>query len=367
MEIGTVLLGADSVQMAPRWWNMAAGIAVHQAADLAWAIVFFALGRHWTRGLTPARLFILALPWAAMTAAIEYYVILPRLQPLVVMQVPFWTALGVHVTSGLLYPFYPQVRAFVRHETIHWPAFSRAHGLALATALVVLCGLEVMARMHHEPAWPLVSAEKRAYDATFLRHMTAHHAVGVELATLAASNGGSPDLRDLGRLMVANQMGEIGIMQRWWRSWKGEPMPPLPHTEHRLIPGMPQPETVSRLRSQHGGAFDDAFIPVMIAHHRGAVQMADAAWNTAGDSRVRVLADSIRHAQSRQITAMDAMARRSDYPSVSLSPRASGWRPSAEECASLVRAPCGVLRSASSPPRLMRIERVNGIPRACKA
>jgi hypothetical protein len=35
------------------------------------------------------------------------------------MQVPFWTALGVHLTSGLLYPFFPQIRATViRDPTI---------------------------------------------------------------------------------------------------------------------------------------------------------------------------------------------------------------------------------------------------------
>jgi hypothetical protein len=56
---------------------------------------------------------------------IEYYLILPKLQPLVVMQVPFWTALGVHVTSGLLYPFYPQVRAIVTRQPVRRDVLSR--------------------------------------------------------------------------------------------------------------------------------------------------------------------------------------------------------------------------------------------------
>jgi hypothetical protein len=89
MEIGTVLLGANSVRSEPQWSNIAAGVFVHQSADLAWAVVFFALGRHWTWNLAPGLLLTLAMPWAALTAAIEYYVILPWLQPLVVMQVPF--------------------------------------------------------------------------------------------------------------------------------------------------------------------------------------------------------------------------------------------------------------------------------------
>jgi hypothetical protein len=85
MQIGTVLLRSDSVRVEPEWWIVAAGILVHQAADLSWAVVFFALGRYWTWNLTAPVLLVFAMPWAAITAAIEYYVILPELQPLVIM------------------------------------------------------------------------------------------------------------------------------------------------------------------------------------------------------------------------------------------------------------------------------------------
>jgi uncharacterized protein (DUF305 family) len=308
MEIGTVLLRADSVRVEPEWWNIAAGIVVHQAADLSWAVVFFALGRYWTWNLTAPVLLFLALPWAAITAAIEYYIILPRLQPLVVMQVPFWTALGVHVTSGLLYPFYPQVRAIVVRQSIHWSGFIRVLSVALAAGIVVLSGLELLARANREPAWPRLSTQQRSYDATFLRHMAAHHAVGVELATLAASNASTSDLRNLARLMVANQAGEINILERWWRSWIGGSLPPPPADEHAHIPGMPPPDTLVRLKAARGRPFDLAFIPVMIAHHQGAIQMANEAWRSAGDPRVRLMADSIRHAQSRQVAAMAVAA-----------------------------------------------------------
>lgn len=307
MEIGTVLLRAASIEAEPRWWHIAAGIFVHQMADLSWALVFFALGRYWTWNFSPRLLFIAALPWAFLTAAIEYFLILPRLQPLVVMQVPFWTPVGVHITSGLFYPFYPHLRAMVMRQSSHWNGFSRALAAALAAGLVVLSSLEVLARSDREPGWPLSSAEERAYDTRFLRHMAAHHTVGVELARMAASTAADSDLRMLGRLMVANQNGEIAIMERWWRSWMNAPMPPLPPAEHASIPGMPRPETIAELESERGVSFDAAFVRVMIAHHRGAIQMADDAWQQAADPRVRLLADSIRHAQTRQIDAMGEM------------------------------------------------------------
>jgi uncharacterized protein (DUF305 family) len=139
--------------------------------------------------------------------------------------------------------------------------------------------------------------------------MSAHHAVGVTLARMAASNADDRQLQRLGRLMVANQAGEIDIMSRWWRSWMGSAMPPLTAEEHVHVPGMPDAATIARLSEQRGQRFDADFTPVMIAHHRGAVQMAERAWRQAADPRVRLLADSIRHAQTRQIAALATTTR----------------------------------------------------------
>ena len=309
MEIGTVLLGADSVEMEPRWWHIAAGVFVHQSADLSWAVVFFALGRYWTARLSPGALFMLALPWAALTAAIEYYAILPRLQPLVPMQVPFWTALGVHITSGLLYPFYPYIRAVVTRQALSWTAFSHVFAAALGAGVAVLIVLEVLARFDREPSWPLSSADERSATHRFLRHMSAHHAVGVELARLAASQASDPTLQRLGRLMVANQAGEAQVIERWWRSWTKQSLPVMTAGELAGIPGMPSPARIAALAAERAEQFDAAFVPVMVAHHRGAIAMSDDVFQSADDPRVLLLADSIRHAQARQISAMTTITR----------------------------------------------------------
>jgi uncharacterized protein (DUF305 family) len=133
--------------------------------------------------------------------------------------------------------------------------------------------------------------------------MAAHHEVGVKLAQMAAANGSTSELRMLGRLMAANQSGEADIIERWRRSWQRGPMPPPRADEH--TPGMPSPVTLDRLAEARDRPFDAAFIPVMVAHHEGAIQMAEEAWRSAGD--LRLLADSIRHAQSRQVSAMSAL------------------------------------------------------------
>jgi hypothetical protein len=106
MEVGTVLLRNQGVKEKPGWREIIAGLMVHQFADLVWATGLFgvALGR--LRHYQKRVLLLITLPWAALTAAIEYYLILPWLQPLLREQVPYWTALSVHISSGLAYPLY---------------------------------------------------------------------------------------------------------------------------------------------------------------------------------------------------------------------------------------------------------------------
>ncbi|MBY0508389.1 MAG: DUF305 domain-containing protein [Bryobacteraceae bacterium] len=47
--------------------------------------------------------------------------------------------------------------------------------------------------------------------------------------------------------------------------------------------------------------FDLQFVNVMIFHHDGAIGMSKQAEGTAADPRLRLFADQIVHAQSRQI------------------------------------------------------------------
>ena len=309
MEIGTVMLRADSIRAEPEWWNIVAGIFVHQAADLSWAIVFFALGRYWTARLSPGALLLTGLPWAVATSAIEYYVVLPRLQPLVVMQVPYWTALGVHITSGLLYPFYPYVRARITGDPAPGSRFARSFARVLMGGLALLVALELLARVDRTPRWAFESAATRAFEQRFIHHMTTHHETGVALARLAAARATDEKLRMLGQLMIANQSGEIRILRQWWRSWVRTAMPELSEPERLAIPGMPRQDTIQAVAREGGMDFDTRFVQVMVAHHRGAISMADEAWKRATDPRVRLLADSLRHAQRGQIQAMLEIVR----------------------------------------------------------
>jgi hypothetical protein len=89
MEVGTVLLRYSGVQMEPSWREVLAGVAVHQRADIFWALVFWGLAARWTWQLHPTQLLAIAPLWAIATSAAEYYATLPWLQPLLIMQCPY--------------------------------------------------------------------------------------------------------------------------------------------------------------------------------------------------------------------------------------------------------------------------------------
>jgi uncharacterized protein (DUF305 family) len=307
MDIGTVLLGLDGIRADPGLREIAAGILVHQGVDLAWAVVFFALGRQWTLALSPKALLVVALPWAVLTSAIEYYLLLPTLQPLVPLQVPYWTALMVHVTSAAAYPLFPWIRnrtaATVDARATRW---ATATAFVLGVLVAPLAAFEAAGGTSREPGWPFARVESREFDRQFMRHMVTHHEAGVKMARVALDAGIRPEAATLARLIVAEQTREAALLRSWWQSWFGGSMPaPSPHTEH--IPGMPSDGDMERLRTSRGEDAERSFLTLMRQHHEGAVRMTEETLARASDPRLLTFSHSVRHAQSGQIRWMSAL------------------------------------------------------------
>ena len=318
MDLGTILLGDSGVVMEPTWREIGAGLAFHMFADISWAVLFFGVGARLTWQLRPVELLLAAPFWALATEAAEYHVILPWLQPLVLIQTPFWIGLTVHLASGAAYPLFYWVRLrFAGPGAADYARFGRGTALVLAGALVAALGTAGLHQLRREPYLPLFGgARAGAFDQSFFRMMSAHHHVGVEMASLAAAQAASEDVRLMGRLMVAEQQAEIEAQQRWWHSWFGGKLPSPTTEEHAIMPGMPPPGALEQLAASGGSDFDQQFLDLMIRHHEGAVQMSDQAWSRAADPRVRIFAIQIRHAQTRQIARMMVLRRPHTMPTV---------------------------------------------------
>ncbi len=297
MQVGTVPLRRRGIHRHPTRGSQAMGIASHQFADIMWATLFGGLvlapvpPRHRKKVIAAS-----AVPWAALTAGAEYSVFLPWVQPVLRMQVPYWTAFGVHTASASAYPLFSAFRHGDRRSaerTLAW----------MGAALAGLAVVRWAERRNRVPAWPQ-SQDRHDEDIDFLYRMSGHHVTGLRLAQLAADRGGDPTIQALGRLMTAQHESELQVMETWYRSWTGQPVPPLSDEDCQAMEGMPPEDDVDELAGRSGTSFDDRFVELMVPHHLGAIHMSERRLDRSHDPRMRAFAAAIVHTQSGQIESM---------------------------------------------------------------
>jgi len=95
---------------------VAVGIAFHQWADFSWALVFFGVLGKWTANLSPASLAMAAMPWAILSSALEWFMLVslfPFWQPIFTLQQPYWISFLVHLSSASMYPLFAWLRRSV--------------------------------------------------------------------------------------------------------------------------------------------------------------------------------------------------------------------------------------------------------------
>ena len=173
------------------------------------------------------------------------------------------------------------------------------------------------------PARPdLVRQPYSAADVAFMTGMIPHHAQAVRMCGWAESHGARADVRLLCERIVVSQRDEIEWMRNWLRD-RGQPVPPPDATHHRmtldgvahdmLMPGMLTDEQLAELDRARGPEWDRLFLVRMIAHHEGALTMADDLFKSYGaaqsDDVYRFVSD-IQADQSMEIERMQQMLER---------------------------------------------------------
>lgn len=284
---------------------IAAGIAFHQWADFSWALFFFVVMRRWTANLGASNLAWLSMPWALATSSLECLFLVPLFpfsQPVFTLQQPYWIGFLVHFSSAVVYPLY---RA-LRRRLVNREPLSRRAWLSIAAAMSAVIGLaagDLYARHVGEIRW-IGGDSNGEPDRTFLRHMHAHHQQGIQLARLGIARAQSDHLRQVAKLMVASQAGEVRVFERWWRSWFGASIESCGPSERAEMPGYLSDEKLSKVAEADDAGFDSAFIEAMTIHHKGAVRMADRQLGEGRDIRLRAMAHAIRHEQQGEIALM---------------------------------------------------------------
>lgn len=148
-------------------------------------------------------------------------------------------------------------------------------------------------------------------DTMFAQMMIIHHEGAIEMADLAVEKASSQEVRTLAGDISAAQGPEIEQMTSWLQVWGEDTTPSggMDHTGHggMDMEGMSQEEAMAELEGLSGTEFDQRFLELMIAHHQGAVEMAQTQLADGENPQARELAQQIIDDQQAEISEMEGM------------------------------------------------------------
>ena len=138
-------------------------------------------------------------------------------------------------------------------------------------------------------------------DAMFLAMMIPHHEQAIEISNFAKTNGASPEVLALATSIANAQGPEITQMQGLLEAAGalGEIGKHMGHMD-----GMLSEEQVAAIKDARGAEFDRLYLEGMIAHHEGAVKMAQNAIDSGGNAAVIAVAEQQLAAQTAEIAQM---------------------------------------------------------------
>lgn len=164
-------------------------------------------------------------------------------------------------------------------------------------------------------------------EAGFARDMQVHHLQGTELAMIVRDVTDDPEVRLLAYDIATTQAQQAGQLYGWLSAWdlsqaSGEP--PMTwmsrpaadgsahdghggHVPGAPMPGLATPAQIGELRALRGVEAERRFLELMIAHHHGAVEMADAALERASNDVVLRFARGVSDSQTAEIALMERM------------------------------------------------------------
>lgn len=137
-------------------------------------------------------------------------------------------------------------------------------------------------------------------DATFAQMMIPHHQQALEMAALAPARSTDPEVLALARDIAAAQQPEIDQMTAWLAARGAATI--SDHSDHDMA-GMAGDEEMAALAGSTGADFDRRFLTLMVAHHEGALTMAEPV-RASSDPEIRQLAATIVSTQTEEIALM---------------------------------------------------------------
>ncbi|MEH3138647.1 MAG: DUF305 domain-containing protein [Mycobacterium kyogaense] len=147
------------------------------------------------------------------------------------------------------------------------------------------------------------AAGHNAADVSFAAGMVPHHEQAIVMSDIILGKQGiDPRVVELANQIKAAQGPEIATMKQWLTSWNAMPMNHEGHDMSSM--GMMSDQQLDQLRQAQGVDAARQFLTGMIAHHEGAVRMAQTELDTGEAADAKQLAQTIIDTQQREIATM---------------------------------------------------------------
>ena len=149
-------------------------------------------------------------------------------------------------------------------------------------------------------------------DQKFVQEMIPHHEQAVVMSEMVGNVEVSTETATLASDIMGAQASEIELMQGFLNEWGVESdQNSDPHAGHKMSGdeshGMMTDEELAELKDSSGADFEKMWLTMMLAHHKGAVKMAETVIAEGKDLRVKTLAETIISTQQQEILQIQSL------------------------------------------------------------
>ncbi|MFJ1752709.1 DUF305 domain-containing protein [Kitasatospora sp. NPDC088134] len=165
-------------------------------------------------------------------------------------------------------------------------------------------------------------------EAGFARDMATHHQQAIDMSFIVRDRTQDQAVRTLAFDIINTQANQRGMLMGFLDQWgltqasSAKPMAWMGHSyephDGALMPGMATNTDLEKLRSLNGRDAEVYYLQLMINHHKGGADMAQAYVDAAKNDAEKRLAKGMVDAQRSEILLMtDMLAERGAQPAAS--------------------------------------------------
>lgn len=182
--------------------------------------------------------------------------------------------------------------------------------VAIITGLIIVIGFQFVNKnedempMSHMGHGLSQTKEFSGADIMFAQMMIPHHEQALLMSGFAETRSSNEEVKKLARQIYAEQEPEIAQMKLWLEKTNSS----MDMGHDMGMNGMLTDSEIEAMKSATGKAYDRLFLEGMIAHHEGAIHMAEMIVDS-DNAEAKKLGQSIQVTQQREIDLMKEMLK----------------------------------------------------------